>query len=150
MQLTMAEDSFIRQEELREHAALEVHTIAFREFTPSPSCVREVRLYVKETLERVGLDEDDVFQCQLVADELAANAVVHAGSIFSVAIELTQELVRLAVRDESNDEPVQHSTTSRDEGGRGLVIVAGTASGWGSVPMGRGKEIWADLIRISS
>jgi two-component sensor histidine kinase len=138
-----------RQDELREHASLEVHTIGFREFTPSADCVREVRQFVKETLERVGLDQDNVFECALVADELAANAVLHAGSIFSVAIELTEELVRIAVRDESDSPPVPQDRTPGEESGRGLVIVSGTACGWGSVTLGRGKEIWADISRDS-
>lgn len=135
-------------DELREHAALEVCTIGFREFTPSPECVPEVRQFVKETLQRVGVEKDTSFECQLVADELAANAVLHAGSIFSVAVELTQELIRIAVRDESNDRPVEKRAAAEEESGRGLTIVSGTASGWGSVPLGRGKEIWADVSRM--
>lgn len=140
----------IAEDELRDHASLEVHTIGFREFMPSPGCVREVRQFVGETLARVDLDEDGVFQCQLIADELASNAVLHVGSTFSVAVELTEELVRVAVRDESNSRPVPQRATAREENGRGLVIVSGTASGWGSVPLGRGKEIWADIRRMSA
>lgn len=144
----MAKGYVIPEDELREHALLEVHTIGFREFTPSDDCGRDVRHFVKETLGRVGLDHDTIFQCQLVADELAANAARHAGSIFSVAIELTQKRVRIAVRDESNNRPVRRRAAPGEESGRGLAIVSGTASGWGSVPLGRGKEIWADVDRI--
>lgn len=135
------------QDEFREHASLEVHTIGFREFTPSRDCVRDVRQFVKETLEQVGLDQNGIFECALVADELAGNAVLHAGSIFSVAIELTDEFVRIAVRDESDSPPVPRHAAPGEETGRGLVIVAGTASGWGSVTLGRGKETWADVSR---
>jgi two-component sensor histidine kinase len=145
----MGKGYVLPEDELREHALLEVHTIGFREFTPSRESVPEVRQFVKETLQRVGLDRDTLFECQLVADELAANAVLHARSIFSVAIELTQELVRLAVRDDSNERPEEQHAAPREESGRGLVIVSGTASGWGSVPLGRGKEIWADVSRTS-
>jgi hypothetical protein len=136
-------------DELRDHASLEVHTIGFREFTPAPDCVGEVRQFVTETLEGVGLDQNGIFECALVADELAANAVLHAGSIFSVAVEFTEELVRIAVRDECDSPPVEQHTAPGEESGRGLVIVAGTASGWGSVTLGRGKEIWADVSRDS-
>ncbi len=146
----MAKGYVISQDELREHALLELDTIGFREFTPSQNCMRAVRAFVKESLERVGPDQDALFECQLVADELAANAVLHAGSIFSVAIELTRTFVRIAVRDESNDRPVRRRAASGEESGRGLAIVSGTASGWGSVPLGRGKETWADVSRISA
>ena len=143
----MSSTRIITQGEVREHASLEVHTVGYREFAPTRDCVREVRHFVKETLERVGLDKDSVFELQLIADELAANAVLHAGSVFSVAIELTEEVVRIAVRDDSNSPPVAQPATA--ESGRGLVIVSGTASGWGSASLGRGKEIWADLDRTS-
>ena len=138
------------RDELREHASIEVHTVGFEEFMPSPECVGEVRTFVKHTLEDAGVDRDAVFECQLVADELAANAVRHARSIFSVGIELTDALVRIAVRDESNALPVQKPRTPDAPNGRGLVIVSGTAGGWGSVPLGRGKEIWADVARPPS
>ncbi len=146
----MAKGYVVPQDELREHALHELDTIGFREFTPSRDCVREVRQFVKETLERIGTDKDVLFECQLVADELAANAVRHVGSIFSVAIELTQTFVRIAVRDESNNRPVRRRAAPGGEGGRGLAIVSGTASGWGSVPLGRGKETWADVSRASA
>ena len=143
----MSGGDVIGQEELREHSSVEVHTVGFREFTPSVDCVAEVRGFVKETLDGAGVEEDVVFECQLVADELAANAVRHAGSIFSVAVELTEGFVRIAVRDESSERPVQQFSAPEAQGGRGLVIVSGTASGWGTVPLGRGKEIWADVVR---
>lgn len=141
------ERSISTEAEFLRHSSLDVYTIGFREFAPSIDCVKEVREFVKESLGRVGVDETSIFECQLVADELAANAVQHAGSVFSVAVELTEELVRIAVRDESISPPVPQPTEDGDEGGRGLVVVSGTASGWGSVRLGRGKEIWADVTR---
>jgi hypothetical protein len=134
-------------DELREHSAVEVQTVGFREFTPSAECVGEVRHFVFEALAKCGIDADRVFECQLVADELATNAVLHARSIFSVAVELTDTLVRIAVRDDSNAPPVQKDSPPEAQKGRGLVIVSGTAGGWGTVPLGRGKETWADVSR---
>jgi anti-sigma regulatory factor (Ser/Thr protein kinase) len=131
----------------REHSEVEVETVGFHEFTPSAECVGEVRLFVSETLAKSGIEADRVFECQLVADELATNAVLHARSIFSVAVELTGTFVRIAVRDDSNMPPVQQDNSPDAEKGRGLVIVSGTAVGWGTVPLGQGKEIWADVPR---
>jgi anti-sigma regulatory factor (Ser/Thr protein kinase) len=133
--------------EIREHSAVEVQTVGFREFTPSVECEHEVRLFVAETLEAKGVDGDCIFECQLVADELADNALRHAGSIFSVAVELTDSFVRIAVRDESNVSAMEQFGPPEGQGGRGLAIVSGTASGWGTVPLGRGKETWADVTR---
>jgi hypothetical protein len=134
-------------EEPREHSVVEVQTVGFREFTPSAECVGEVRHFVSETLAKYAIGADRVFECQLVADELATNAVLHAGSIFSVAVELTGTFVRIAVRDDSNTPPMQQDSSPEAQDGRGLVIVSGTAGGWGTVPLGQGKETWADVSR---
>jgi anti-sigma regulatory factor (Ser/Thr protein kinase) len=134
-------------DEIRQHSAVEVQTVGFREFTPSVECVGEVRHFVSDALAKSGIDADRVFECQLVADELATNAVLHAGSIFSVAVELTDTFVRIAVRDDSNAPPVQQYSQAEAQDGHGLVIVSGTVSGWGTVPLGHGKETWADISR---
>src|SRR5581483_12369572 len=106
--------------------------------------------FVEESLAPAGLDGLRIFECQLVADELAANAVRHAQSIFSVAVELTDSFVRIAVRDESGEPPVEREAPAEATHGRGLAIVSGTASGWGTVMLGRGKETWADVMRTAS
>jgi anti-sigma regulatory factor (Ser/Thr protein kinase) len=136
--------------EWRDHSAVEVQTVGFREFVPSAECAAEVRLFVAEALAKSKIDPDSIFECQLVADELATNAALHAGSIFSVAVELTDTFVRIAVRDESSEPPVEQHNPPEAQEGRGLVIVSGTASGWGTVPLGRGKETWADVSRPQS
>jgi anti-sigma regulatory factor (Ser/Thr protein kinase) len=137
-------------EGLREHSAVERQTVAYNEFVPSKDCVGEVRLFVADVLAASDVDADYVFECQLVADELAANAVLHAQSNFSVAVELTESFVRIAVRDDSNEPPVQQHGPLESQHGRGLIIVSGTASGWGTIPLGRGKETWADVPRPSA
>lgn len=123
----------------------DVETIAFQEFQPDPASVAEVRHFVSEALERVGLDDDHIFECALIADELATNAVTHAGTIFSVAIELTDSFVRIAVRDDADEMPMSQQASNEAVSGRGLSIVDGTSVGWGTVPLGLGKETWADV-----
>jgi anti-sigma regulatory factor (Ser/Thr protein kinase) len=132
-------------EAFKAHSAVEVQTIGFQEFSPSPECVVEVRRFVRAVLEPRGLNPDCIFECQLVADELATNAVTHAGSIFSVAIELTDAFVRVAVRDDADALPIPQASSSEAVSGRGLSIVLGTACGWGTVALGIGKETWADV-----
>jgi two-component sensor histidine kinase len=134
----------------RAHSAVEVQTIDFREYSPSLDVVAQVRHDVGDALQGLGLDAECIFACQLVADELATNAVTHAGTIFSVAIELTEDFVRVAVRDDSSMMPLPHASSSEATSGRGLAIVSGTASGWGTVPLGVGKETWADVVHRAS
>jgi anti-sigma regulatory factor (Ser/Thr protein kinase) len=137
-------------EEFKAHSAIAVRTVDFREFAPSVEVIAEVRRFVRDVLEALDLDETCVFESQLVADELATNAATHACSIFSVAIEIAETFVRVAVRDDSNVLPIQPVTTAESIGGRGLSIVSGTAIGWGTVSLGQGKEMWADILLHAS
>jgi anti-sigma regulatory factor (Ser/Thr protein kinase) len=132
-------------EEFKTHSAIGVQTVDFREFAPSPEGVGEVRAFVREVLEDLNMDEDCIFQSQLVADELATNAMKHAGSIYSVAIEVTERVVRVAVRDDSSVLPTPQAPPLESTCGRGLSIVSSTANRWGTVPLGLGKEMWADV-----
>jgi anti-sigma regulatory factor (Ser/Thr protein kinase) len=129
----------------KDHFAVEAQTVGFQEFAPLPASLAEVRRFVRSVLEDLGIGDDRIFECQLIADELAANAIQHAGTGYSVGVELTDTSVRVAVRDDSDVVPVARLSSAEALGGRGLSIVAGTASGWGTVPLGLGKETWADV-----
>ncbi|HEY1828345.1 MAG TPA: ATP-binding protein [Acidimicrobiales bacterium] len=124
---------------------MEVQTVGFQEFPPVATSLVEVRRFVRDVLEPLGVPSDRIFECQLIADELAANAIQHAGSEYSVGVEMTDDFVRVAVRDDSDSLPVPRISPAEALGGRGLSIVAGTACGWGTVPLGLGKETWADV-----
>jgi anti-sigma regulatory factor (Ser/Thr protein kinase) len=137
-------------EEFKAHSAVEVRTLDFREFAPSLEAIAEVRRFIRDVLAPLGVDEMCIFESQLVADELATNAATHARSIFSVAVELTETFVRVAVRDDSNVLPIPQLATTESMSGRGLSIVSGTAIGWGTVSLGQGKETWADILHHAS
>jgi anti-sigma regulatory factor (Ser/Thr protein kinase) len=124
----------------------DIETIGFEEFAPSPECIALVRQFVGRVLESHLLPADQVFECQLIADELATNALRHAGSIFSVAVEIADTGVRIAVRDDSSDYPVRRHSSTESLGGRGLSIVSATSEEWGVESLGLGKETWADVM----
>lgn len=119
-------------------------TIGYEEFAPETSSMTSVRESVARLLTPLGFDSAQVFACQLIADELATNALLHARSYFSVAISISEQVVRIAVRDESRTYPVLTAAPQGALGGRGISIVAETSNGWGSESLGRGKETWAD------
>jgi anti-sigma regulatory factor (Ser/Thr protein kinase) len=120
-------------------------TVGFQEFAPNAESVADARRFVASVLESYGCTADQVFMCQLVADELATNALNHAGSLYSVAVEVSGSHVRIAVRDDSRALPEVREAPLDALSGRGLAIVAGTAEQWGSESLGHGKEIWADV-----
>jgi hypothetical protein len=118
-------------------AAPYFQTIGYEEFTPNVASLAEVRRFVRRVLEEQGLKEEPVAECELIADELATNAITYAGSFYSVVVEQSAASVRIGVRDDSRILPAS---------GRGLRIVSETSSHWGTESLGLGKETWADVV----
>lgn len=91
----------------------------------------------------------------LLTSELVTNAVrAHAGlaapvPAIGVRFVLAGDRLRLEVHDVGGGEPVVKESTGVEEEetecGRGLVLVDALASGWGVVPAGTGKVVWAEL-----
>jgi hypothetical protein len=80
----------------------------------------------------------------LVVTELAANAVVHARSAFTVILSAHDDLLRISVRDAS---PLAGAGL-RPAPLHGLGAVAALASRWGvESPGDAGKTVWVDLLR---
>jgi hypothetical protein len=110
-------------------------------FEAEVSAPRAVRHFVIDTLRQWSFGDDLIDDAALVSSELAANAVVHAGSAFSVALRTNGSLVRIEIQDSC---PVGPSgLTARRE--RGLGVVACLALRWGVDPSGIGKVVWAEL-----
>jgi hypothetical protein len=112
----------------------------------TPQSARPARSLVTIVLSVWALDdlaEDTV----LVVDELVANAARHTtGARLRVSITRPGgRLVRVAVTDHSPELPVLLRPDERDEHGRGLLLVTALATSWGSVPLRRGKRVWAEL-----
>jgi anti-sigma regulatory factor (Ser/Thr protein kinase) len=123
----------------------EFTTIGFHEFLPTNHAVVAARRFVHQTLAAQGATADTIAAAELVADEFALNAVRHAGTFFSVAVETASGAVRIAVRDDAGAYPELHDHALESIGGRGLSIVAMTAEQWGAESLGRGKEVWAEI-----
>lgn len=120
-------------------------TLGFHEFLPTTEEVVAARRFVHETLLAQGASRDVIAGAELVADEFALNAVRHAGTFFSVAVEAAPGAVKIAVRDDSGAYPHLRHNSLESIAGRGLSIVAMTAEQWGVESLGRGKEVWAEL-----
>jgi len=79
--------------------------------------------------------------------ELAANAIVHARTPFSVTLSATELLVELRVQDDAGHArvrpPVQRAVPVLSEGGRGLNILATLSHDWGITTGSNTKSVWA-------
>jgi anti-sigma regulatory factor (Ser/Thr protein kinase) len=118
-----------------------------RHFASALHAPREARSFVVETLTQWGCDAllDDA---ATVVTELAANAVVHAGSDFTVSLSSPIDgAVRIAVRDSSTVLPILDERASAATSGRGIVLVAAISREWGADPTADGKVVWAELRR---
>ena len=79
----------------------------------------------------------------VIANELVANGVDHAGSMMTLRISLRSHHLHLALRDDSPVAPQRRD----DSAASGLGLVDAMATGWGWLPTEDGKVVWA-VIRI--
>jgi PAS domain S-box-containing protein len=81
----------------------------------------------------------------LAVSELVTNAVVHSRPPVSLRVRCTDHSVLVEVEDRSLLRPRQQRPDERDEGGRGLQIVAGVSTSWGTRRSGLGKVVWCSF-----
>jgi hypothetical protein len=92
--------------------------------------------------------EDLADDAALVVTELAANAIVHAHSGFTVSLSARGDLLRISVRDASPLPGGQAAAALPPAPLHGLGAVDALASRWGVESLGNaGKTVWVDLRR---
>lgn len=87
----------------------------------------------------------DPNDAQLVVSELTTNAVIHAGTPFSVAVRSDDSSVRISVQDWSSTQPVMREDNPVALAGRGLRLIAMVSRAWGVEYGPDGKTVWAEL-----
>jgi anti-sigma regulatory factor (Ser/Thr protein kinase) len=107
-----------------------------------PAGVRDARRFAAGTLRGWGL-ASLVEVVVLLTSELVSNAVMHgAGSPVGLVMMLDDRTVRVEVHDADPAQPRLRPGDGDREQGRGLVLVAALAAGWGVEPTGGGKSVW--------
>lgn len=112
-----------------------------------PAC-RAARRFVRRTVQLAGSSEEIADAAELVCSELAANAVRHARSVFTVRVVCGDDGACVSVANE-------YSPTRLGPGGeqenfpvrvaRGLGIVSALSSNWGVDDNDSSKIVWAEL-----
>jgi hypothetical protein len=113
-------------------------------FARGPRAPRHARSFVTDVLREWDLDAL-VDPASLIVSELATNAVVHAGSGFTVSLNHDGSVVRLAVGDGAAAVPQRAPGGADSPRGRGIPIIEAVASRWGHLALDRGKLVWAEL-----
>ena len=120
-----------------------------RSFPAERSSVRAARQYVTGLLSQAA-DEATACDTAIVTTELAANAVLHAGSGFTLTVSRSAAGTRIAVRDNTPLEAAEPDATGPGipflvMTGHGLSVVSQLASRWAVEPLPDGKVVWAEL-----
>jgi hypothetical protein len=117
---------------------------AARGFPCALAAARQARHFVVDTLHAWGQDTfaDDA---AIVTAELAANAVLHARSAFTVVVSHSRDHLTIAVKDTSPLVSAEGGSPLPVRRGHGLAVVAKIARRWAADPAPQGKAVWAEL-----
>lgn len=114
-------------------------------FPPTGASVRAARGFLADQLERWGIAEH-AWSAQQALSELATNSVIHAGTLFTVTVDLLADgVLRLEVRDGMSRAPRERHYGPEATTGRGVGLVAMLSRGWGVRPEPDGKTVWCEL-----
>lgn len=121
------------------------------EFAREPTAPGRARAELREAVAG-RLCETDLATVTLLTSELVTNAVIHpspdAGGTTALRITAFRDRVRVEVTDPGPGFDVANlPTRPRDYGGRGLLVVEGLASRWGTTRNGAvpGFTVWFEL-----
>ena len=116
-------------------------------FLPVPEAVAAVRHFVTGVL-RLWHEHEHamVADAELVASELATNAVQHADSPFRVSVDRSTGVVCIAIQDAVEGHAEQQPPTRDEMTGRGMAIVDALSRRWGCDALPAGKVVWAELV----
>jgi anti-sigma regulatory factor (Ser/Thr protein kinase) len=116
------------------------------------SSVTRGRHLLSEALTRAGISDVEPgwgphSDALLIVSELLANAALVCTGPITYRVELDDNVIRIAVGDDSPHLAAPRQAGDAEISGRGLTIVAAIASQWGQRPLpGGGKEVWAIVL----
>ncbi|MGA4842125.1 ATP-binding protein [Streptomyces sp. G45] len=116
-----------------------------QQLTADPEQIGRTRRIVAAILRYWGWDQviDPALLC---LTELLTNVGTHTCSReCDLRLESSPLSVRIVVSDDCKSMPVVRGQDPLAENGRGMLMIAATADGWGAVPTATGKSVWAEL-----
>lgn len=120
-------------------------TEIWAEFPAEDDSPGHARRLVVSALRERGYDDTLVDDTALVLSELASNAVLHAGSPFSIQVRVEGSILRVAVEDANGVTAMARGNGLIARSGRGLGLIDVLCARWGVEDSARGKVVWAEL-----
>jgi anti-sigma regulatory factor (Ser/Thr protein kinase) len=115
-----------------------------RDFCPERGAAADARAFAVSALPE---SSDLTAQVAMLVSELAANAILHARTRFSVQVLVESTRVRVEVTDSGDGVPVRRAYGSDAVTGRGLAIVDGMSDRWGTEQRDGTKTVWCEVDR---
>lgn len=119
---------------------------------PEPTAASQARSFIRETLSNWDtlLSQSATDDAVLLASELVANAVQHAGTDLEIGLRLDDDVLEVAVTDRHPsralpEEPQAPAEEKYAERGRGLTLPIALASAWGVTYTASAKTVWFRL-----
>ncbi len=114
-------------------------------FEPTPRSIAVARRRVREILEARSIPAPTIEMVELLTSEVVTNAIVHGESAPEVELVVSDQQVRVAVEDDSPEEPKVTSVEPTALTGRGLDLVDRFSATWGTTRVGPGKQVWFEV-----
>jgi GAF domain-containing protein/PAS domain-containing protein len=112
---------------------------------PSPDSAGAGRRFLQETLAGWDCPADVIKQAIQVGAELLTNAILHAGTPFTVEVSYAEGVARVSVRDYSPAMAAVRRHRLDATTGRGLDLVGALSRRWGVAALPDGKVVWAEV-----
>lgn len=117
--------------------------VAEIQLPPEPSSVARARAFVLEAAEP---STDRVAQhVELLASEVATNAVLHARTAFTMRVGRRDGTIRVEAEDGNSALPRRKRYGPTAAVGRGLLLIERIADRWGVRPEPDGKVVWFEI-----
>lgn len=122
------------------------HAVGAHAVTNHPESPSEARELVRRTLAEARWPGDRD-AAVLVASELVANAICHAGGARRLEIDVRGLVLRVESEDSSDEAPEVQRAAPEAASGRGMAIVAALVDRWGldQAREGTGKTVWFEM-----
>jgi anti-sigma regulatory factor (Ser/Thr protein kinase) len=116
-----------------------------KSFPPTAEAPRAVRAWIRGLLHDERLAPLEHTACLLVT-ELVTNAVLHARTPLTVAVEIRSGGLRMSVADMSPHGPTLRTYDAQATTGRGMHLVDLLSERWGLEERPGGKAVWCELV----